>query len=67
MPIAERATASTRAEADILKLGQATEGQTLSFGGDSPPDRDCFDRQIKTSKQPGRELDCCVYYKTNPI
>ena len=35
---------------------QAAKGQAVPLRGDSPPDRDCSDRQIKTAKQPRREV-----------
>jgi hypothetical protein len=30
--------------------------QALLIGGNSPPDRDCSEHQIKTAKQPQREV-----------
>jgi hypothetical protein len=42
---------------EILKLGQATKGQTNTIGGNPPPDRDCSDSQIKTAREPEREVD----------
>ena len=37
--------------------GTRRRGRALRSQAIPPPDRDCSDRQIKTSKQPGREVD----------
>jgi hypothetical protein len=52
-----------------MKHATHADDVTLPLGSNSPPDRDCSEHQIKTAKQPRREVDGChgAYYKTKPI
>src|SRR5271166_3282161 len=47
------------------RLGQAAKGQALPLRGNSPPDRDRSDRQIKTAKQPRREVATATHALQN--
>src|SRR5690242_21252407 len=46
-----------------------SQASAFPLRGNSPPDRDCFDRQIKTAKYPRRQVNTatCIITEANPI